>query len=75
MRLHRNAALSWIGRRQLAERVAVEGWMELEFDFPRLDGHSGRKPAEAIGGLRPLWPRKLHERVHAHRTFESEQST
>ena len=49
--------------------------MELEFDFPRLDGHSGRKPAEAIGGLRPLWPRKLHERVHAHRTFESEQST
>ncbi len=26
MRLHRNAALSWNGRRQLAERVVVEGW-------------------------------------------------
>ena len=26
MRLHRNAALSWQGRRQLAERVVVEGW-------------------------------------------------
>jgi len=26
MRLHRNAALSWIGRRQLAERVVVQGW-------------------------------------------------
>jgi transposase InsO family protein len=26
MRLHRNAALSWQGRRQLAERVVAEGW-------------------------------------------------
>ena len=26
MRLHRNAALSWIGRRLLAERVVVQGW-------------------------------------------------
>ena len=26
MKLHRNAALSWTGRRQLAERVAVQGW-------------------------------------------------
>ena len=26
MRLHRNAALSWSGRRLLAERVLVEGW-------------------------------------------------
>src|SRR5262245_27461756 len=26
MKLHRNAALSWIGRRQLAERVVEEGW-------------------------------------------------
>ena len=26
MQLHRNAALSWRGRRQLAERVVVEGW-------------------------------------------------
>ncbi len=26
MKLHRNAALSWNGRRQLAERVVVEGW-------------------------------------------------
>ena len=26
MRLHRNAALSWSGRRRLAERVVVEGW-------------------------------------------------
>jgi transposase InsO family protein len=26
MRLHRNAALSWSGRRTLAERVVVEGW-------------------------------------------------
>jgi transposase InsO family protein len=26
MRLHRNAALSWSGRRRLAERVLVEGW-------------------------------------------------
>jgi transposase InsO family protein len=26
MRLHRNAALSWNGRRQLAQRVVVEGW-------------------------------------------------
>jgi transposase InsO family protein len=26
MRLHRNAALSWRARRQLAERVVVEGW-------------------------------------------------
>lgn len=26
MKLHRNAALSWCGRRQLAERVVVEGW-------------------------------------------------
>jgi transposase InsO family protein len=26
MKLHRNAALSWRGRRQLAERVVVEGW-------------------------------------------------
>jgi transposase InsO family protein len=26
MRLHRNAALSWNGRRQLAERVVVQGW-------------------------------------------------
>ncbi len=26
MKLHRNAALSWRGRRRLAERVVVEGW-------------------------------------------------
>src|SRR5947209_15710001 len=26
MKLHRNAALSWRGRRQLAERVVVGGW-------------------------------------------------
>ena len=26
MKLHRNAALSWNGRRQLVERVAVDGW-------------------------------------------------
>src|SRR5438105_4705480 len=26
MRLHGNAALSWTGRRVLAERVLVEGW-------------------------------------------------
>src|SRR5256884_878444 len=26
MRLHGNAALSWSGRRRLAERVVVEGW-------------------------------------------------
>jgi transposase len=26
MRLHRNAALSWKGRRLLAERVVVQGW-------------------------------------------------
>jgi transposase InsO family protein len=26
MKLHRNAALSWRGRQQLAERVVVEGW-------------------------------------------------
>ena len=26
MKLHRNAALSWRGRRQLAERVAIEAW-------------------------------------------------
>src|SRR6185312_1806207 len=26
MRIHRNAALSWIGRRRLAERVVVQGW-------------------------------------------------
>jgi transposase len=26
MKLHRNAALSWNGRRQLAERVVVQGW-------------------------------------------------
>ena len=26
MKLHRNAALSWRGRRQLVERVVVEGW-------------------------------------------------
>src|SRR2546429_4172653 len=26
MRLHGNAALSWSGRRRLAERVVVDGW-------------------------------------------------
>jgi transposase InsO family protein/transposase len=26
MKLHRNAALSWCGRRRLAERVVLEGW-------------------------------------------------
>ena len=26
MKLHGNAALSWCGRRRLAERVIVEGW-------------------------------------------------
>jgi transposase len=26
MKLHGNAALSWHGRRRLAERVVVEGW-------------------------------------------------
>ena len=26
MKLHGNAALSWRGRRRLAERVVVEGW-------------------------------------------------
>jgi hypothetical protein len=26
MKLHGNAALSWRGRRQLAERVVLEGW-------------------------------------------------
>jgi ATP-dependent DNA ligase len=26
MKLHRNAALSWHGRRRLAERVVSEGW-------------------------------------------------
>src|SRR5438552_9939645 len=28
MRLHGNAALSWSGRRRLAERVVVEGWTQ-----------------------------------------------
>src|SRR4029450_3917181 len=37
MKLHRNAALSWRGRRQLAEHVVVEGW-------------SVRAAAEAAGG-------------------------
>jgi hypothetical protein len=26
MKLHRNAALSWRGRRELARRVVVDGW-------------------------------------------------
>src|SRR5258706_13762365 len=30
MKLHRNAALSWNGRRRLARRVVVEGWTVLE---------------------------------------------
>src|SRR5436190_6215944 len=58
MRLHGNAALSWSGRRRLAERVVVEGWTVVAAAAASGGGVRcarkwvGRYRAEGEGGLR-----------------------
>ena len=71
MRLHGNAALSWSGRRRLAERVVVEGWTltaaaeaaGVSLRCPRK--WAGRYRLEGEGGLldRPSRPRRVANRT------------
>src|SRR5260370_17246330 len=78
MRVHRNAALSWSGRRRLCELVVVEGWTVAS--AAAVSGVSvrcarkwvGRYRAEGEAGLvdRSSAPRRVHnttppERVEA----------
>ncbi|MGZ6639015.1 MAG: IS481 family transposase [Solirubrobacteraceae bacterium] len=75
MRLHRNAALSWGGRRRLAERVVVQGWTLTA--AAEADGVSvrcarkwvGRYRAEGEQGLvdRSSAPRRVANRTPADR--------
>jgi transposase InsO family protein len=71
MRLHGNAALSWSGRRRLAERVVVEGWTltaaaEAAGVSVRCARRwAGRYRLEGEGGLldRPSRPRRIANRT------------
>jgi len=78
MKLHRNAALSWRGRRRLAERVVVEGWtLKAAAEAAGVSVRCARKwvsryRLEGVSGLcdrssapRHVANRTAAERVHA----------
>jgi len=63
MKLHGNAALSWTGRRRLAERVVVEGWTQTAAAEARWVRKSVRYAARAYSWISPprrsrrwIWP-------------------
>ena len=70
MRLHRNAALSWNGRRQLAERVVVQGWsMTAAAEAAGVSVRCARKwVGRYRGGDRQLRDRSSAPRLVANRT-------
>jgi transposase InsO family protein len=75
MRLHGNAALSWSGRRRLAERVVVEGWtLRAAAEAAGVSVRCGRKwvaryRAEGESGLRDRSsrPRRVANRTRQER--------
>src|SRR5687768_3439690 len=64
MKLHGNAALSWSGRRRLAERVVVEGWT-LRRQQPAGCASSHRWGAAEAVGISIRCARKLVARYRA----------
>jgi hypothetical protein len=73
MRLHGNAALSWSGRRRLAERVVVEGWtLTAAADAAGVSLRCARKWAGRyrLEGERGLLDRSSRPRRIANRTPE-----
>src|SRR5690606_32501151 len=75
MKLHRNAALSWQGRRRLAERVVVEGWtlkaaaVAAGVSVPCARKWVCRYRLEGVGGLcdRSSAPRHVANRTRSER--------
>jgi transposase InsO family protein len=65
MKLHRNAALSWCGRRRLARRVVVEGWTLTA--AAKADGVSVRCARKWVGRYRLEGERGLRDRSSAPR--------
>ncbi len=65
MKLHRNAALGWRGRRQLAERVVVEGWTLKR--AAEAAGISVRCARKWVGRYRLQGDAGLHDRSSAPR--------
>jgi transposase InsO family protein len=63
MRLHGNAALSWSGRRRLAERVVVEGWTLTS--AAAAAGVSVRCARKWVGRYRTEGERGMHDRSSA----------
>jgi transposase len=64
MKLHRNAALSWQGRRRLARRVLVEGWTQSA--AAAAAGVSLRCARKWIGRYRGAGEEGLRDRSLAH---------
>src|SRR5688500_6871969 len=63
MKLHGNAALSWSGRRRLAERVLVEGWtLKAAADAAGISVRCARK---RVGRYRLEGERGLNDRSSA----------
>ena len=63
MKLHRNAALSWSGRRRLAERVVVQGWTLSA--AAAAAGVSARCARKWVSRYREEGERGLHDRSSA----------
>ena len=72
MKLHGNAALSWSGRRRLAERVVVEGWSVKA--TAEAAGVSVRCARKWIGRFRLEGERGLHDRSSAPRRVANRTS-
>src|SRR5919201_4390845 len=73
MKLHGNAALSWNGRRRLAERVVVEGWtLTAAADAAGVSVRCARKwvARYRLEGERGLLDRSSRPRRVANRTPE-----
>jgi transposase len=73
MRLHGNAALSWSGRRRLAERVVVEGWtLTAAAEAAGVSMRCARKwvGRYRLAGKRGLFDRSSRPRRVANRTPE-----
>ena len=72
MKLHGNAALSWSGRRRLAERVVIEGWSVKA--TAEAAGVSVRCARKWIGRFRLEGERGLHDRSSAPRRVANRTS-
>ena len=72
MKLHGNAALSWQGRRRLAERVVVEGWSVKA--TAEAAGVSVRCARKWVGRFRLEGERGLHDRSSAPRRVANRTS-